>query len=101
MESFIVVLTVGVLFAGGTWMQHRLSGGRMWSALWVAFSLTAAAILFLTAGFTGYELQGGLPFSRASSYTGEVVWEHAGAGVALALIAAPLWIVSLRRLRSD
>jgi hypothetical protein len=101
MESFIVVLTVGVLLAGGTWMQHRLSGGRMWSPLWVAFSLTAAALLFLTAGFTGYELRGGLPFSRASSFTGRVVWEQAGAGVALALIAVPLWIVSLRRLRAD
>jgi hypothetical protein len=101
MESVIVVLTVGVLLAGGTWIQHRLSGGRMWSPLWVAFSLTAAALLFLTAAFTGYELQGGLPFSRASSFTGRVVWGQAGAGLALALIAAPLWFVALRRLRAD
>lgn len=101
MESIIVVVTVGVLFAGGTWVQHRLSGGRMWSPLWVAFSLTAAALLFVTAGFTGYELHGGLPFSRASSFTGRVVWEQAGAGIVLALIAAPAWMVSLRRLRAD
>jgi hypothetical protein len=101
MEPFIVIVAVAALLVGGTWMQYRASGGRTWSPLWTAFSLTAAALLFLTAGFTGYELQGGIPFSRASSFTGAVVWWEVGAALGLALIALPLWRVALRRIQAS
>ncbi len=101
MDLFIVAMMVGVLVVGGTWMGYRTSGGRIWSPLWTAFSLTAAALLFIVAGSTGYELQGGIPFSRASSFTGSVVWWEIGAGVTLVLVAAPLWLVALRRIQAS
>jgi hypothetical protein len=98
MESLTVVLAVLVLGGGLTWMQYRRSNGRIWSPLWTAFSLTAAALLLLAAGFAGYELQGGIPFSRAAAWTGTVVWWQVAAGSALVIVATPLWLVGLRRI---
>lgn len=100
MDALVVVLALCALAGLWIWIQYRLSGSRMWTPLWTAFSLTAGALLFLAAGATGYELQGGIPFSRASSWTGSAVWWEIGAGIVLAVIAAPLWWLGLRRINA-
>jgi hypothetical protein len=94
------LVAMGVMVGVFIWLQYRVTGGRTWSPLWTAFSLTAGAILFVVAGVTGYRLQGGVPFSRAASWTGSPIWGEVWAGVALVLIALPLWRVGWRRLRA-
>jgi hypothetical protein len=36
-----------------TLFLYRSSGGRMWSPLWLAFTSTALAVVFLVAGVVG------------------------------------------------
>ncbi|HET9369443.1 MAG TPA: hypothetical protein VFO19_04320 [Vicinamibacterales bacterium] len=47
MATLAAVLAVAGFVAAGVYFQHRLSGGRMWSPLWMAFSFTAAATVLL------------------------------------------------------
>ena len=94
------LVLMAAVVVGVIWLQYRATGGRTWSPLWTAFSLTAGALLFVAAGVTGYRLQGGVPFSRAASWTGSPIWGEVWVGIALVIIALPLWWVGWRRLRA-
>jgi len=56
LDSVIPVLTFVALLAAWNIFLYKQSGGRAWSPLWMAFSTTAAAVLFLVAGTIGSEL---------------------------------------------
>lgn len=50
MDQITIAMWAIVILASGTWFQYRLSGRRAYKPLWVAFTTTGAALLFLVAG---------------------------------------------------
>ena len=54
-----------IAFSGND-RAHRVSRGRTLSALWRAFTATAAAMLFVVVGAVGYTLWHGVPFTIAA-----------------------------------
>ena len=96
MEPLIAVLAMTALLAGGTWFQYRLSKGRMWHPLWLAFSTTSAAILFVVAGGVGYQLERRNALLAANRWAGEVIWWQVGLGAIFAAIAIVAWRIAIR-----
>ena len=95
---FVIVLLAGLVLAWHSFVDKR-SGGRMRSPLWMAFTFTTAAILFLVAGAVGYKMRHGVPFMNRTAWTDSVIWPEIWTGLALALVAAFLWRRGLRSLR--
>ena len=93
-NAILVILGIVAVVGAGWYFQYRLSGRRMLNPLWGAFSFTAAAVLFLTTGVTGYLLDKQDRFA----YTGEVIWSQVAFGLASAGVATLLWIWGLRRM---
>lgn len=85
----------GLLALVALWWRilHSHSGGRIWSPLWTAFSTTAAAILFLGTGLSGY----GRTVEASARWSDAVVWREVGVGIALIPIALFLWRKGLRQ----
>jgi hypothetical protein len=48
MQQALIVAALLALLGGWTLFLHKRSGGRIWSPLWVAFSLALAALLYFT-----------------------------------------------------
>ena len=93
-SAILVIVGIIAFVAAGWYFQYRLSGGRMWTALWAAFSFTAVALLFLTTGLAGYLLEKQDRFA----YTGEVIWSQVGIGLASAAVATLAWTWAVRRM---
>ena len=93
-----IVAIVGFV-AVWTWFLHRLSGRRMWSPLWLAFSTTAVAILFLVAGSAGYTLSRHVRFANGTAWSNSVIWWQVWVGLLAAGLAAVFWSTALRSLR--
>jgi hypothetical protein len=101
MEPFAIVLALVAVAAFWQWLVYRQSNGRTHSPLWIAFSTTTLAIIFVTAGATGYRLSHGVPFTMSSAWTGEVIWSQIAIGACVALLAAYFWRLGLRSLRTS
>ena len=105
MEQFVAVLVIATFIAAGTWFQYRLSKGRMWKPLWLAFSMTFAAILFVVAGLAGFRLDRRTAFFADGRWAGDILWWQCGLGVLFAVMAAVFWRLAIRdtdaRLRSS
>jgi hypothetical protein len=100
MESVVAVLGVVTVIAAGTWFQYRLSRGRMWTPLWLAFSATATSILFIVAGTLGVTLSKRSRFLSGDAASSGVIWWEVGVGLALSVVSLILWrqgIQSIRR----
>jgi len=78
---------------------YRMSGGRIWSAQWLAFSFTAGAALFLIAGFLGYNLSRHARFVSGTGWTGGVLWFEVLVGAVMGGIAAACWVRALSAAR--
>ncbi len=63
--------------------------------------MTFVAVLFTVAGVMGYEINHGVPFTIRSAWMGRVLWSEIALGAAVGLVAAYLWRVGLRQLRSS
>lgn len=100
MEPLIPLALIAAFFACWHWFLHRASRGRMWSPLWMAFSATAAAILFIGSGAIGYALGRQERFVTGTVWSDEVIWWQVGVGVAILPLAAILWRIGLRSLTS-
>lgn len=96
MGQVIPVLAILAVLAAGAWFQYRLSGGRMWTPLWLAFSATAASILFIVAGAIGYNLDKHSSFIARTPWSPTVIWWEVGVGLVLAVLSAALWQRGLR-----
>jgi hypothetical protein len=100
MDQMLAILAIVMLVATGLWLQYRLSRGRMWTPLWLAFTATAASVLFTSAGMLGYRLSKGARFDAGTAWASSVIWWQIGVGFVLAGVAAILWrqgVQSLRR----
>jgi len=91
MEPIVAVLGILTVVGAGVWFQYRLSRGRMWSPLWLAFSATATSILFMVAGAIGYQLDRHARFIAPHQPFSGVIWWEVGVGLAVAVLAAIMW----------
>ena len=93
-------LLAGLIFIGlllaGTWIQYRLSRGRMWHPLWLAFSMTSAALLFLTSGAIGYRLDRQNALLAGNRWVDGVIWWEVHLGAVFALLAVLFWRAAIR-----
>lgn len=96
MEQFVPLLVVVAFLVTWTWFLRQRSGGRRWKPLWLAFSATALAALFLGAGTIGYILGRRTRFIAGTSWSDTVLWWEVGVGIALIPLAAYLWRRGLR-----
>jgi hypothetical protein len=86
----IPVLILVAFLAAWTWFLYKSSRGRMWSPLWMAFSATAAAALFIGAGAIGYTLSKRDRFVAGTAWSDSVIWWQIGVGLALLPLAVYL-----------
>ena len=96
MEQFVPLLIVVTFVVAWAWFLRQRSGGRARSPLWLAFSATALAALFLGAGTIGYILTKRDRFIAGTSWSETVLWWEVGVGVALIPLAVYLWRRGLR-----
>jgi hypothetical protein len=99
MDRVIAVLPVLAFVLGWHWFFYKQSDGRIWSPLWIAFSTTAAAALYLVAGTIGYTLDRHQRFIAHTAWTGGVIWSEIATGLGMALVAAYFWRKGLRSMR--
>jgi hypothetical protein len=93
-------MIAGLLVLGIGWhFVYSRSGRPWWNPLWMAFTLTAVALLYLVAGFIGYEVPRHNPFIDSPAvWVGQVVWPQVVFSSIMLLISGPLWWLGLRRL---
>lgn len=96
MTPVLVVFSFLGLALAWHWFLYKKSGRRPWNPLWLAFTATAAAIMFLVAGAVGYQLSHGVPFTVASAWKDRVIWSQIWAGAAIVVVAVFLWRRGLR-----
>jgi hypothetical protein len=100
MTPMLIVVGLLAFLVGWHYFMYRLSG-RPWSnPLWMAFTLTAVALLYAVTGLLGYDVPRHNPFiDRPVVWVGDVVWQQVTLGSAMLLVSAPLWWLGLKRLR--
>ena len=100
MERAIIVLALLAFLAAWNLFLYKQSGRRAWSPLWMAFSATFAALLFVGAGTVGYTLDKHDRFVAGTAWSDSVIWSQVWVGLAASLVAAYLWRRGLRSLRA-
>jgi hypothetical protein len=101
MEPLVAVLTVVLFLAAWTWVFYKQSGGRIWSPLWIAFSATTLAALFIVSGTIGYTLSKRARFTTGTAWSDTVIWWEIAVGIAAALVAIYFWRRGLRSIRTS
>jgi hypothetical protein len=91
MEQLVPILVVVTVLVTWWWFLYKHSGGRIWTPLWMAFTTTALAALFLVAGTIGYTLSRRARFVDGTAWSDTVIWWQVGVGLALLPVAAYLW----------
>ena len=95
----IAILALPAFVALWWFAFYKASSGRIiWSPLWMAFSATAGAIIFLIAGLAGYTLNRHDRFLAGTAWADGVIWWQVLVGLALVPLAAFLWRLGLRSL---
>ena len=95
MAHLIAVLFIVTLVVGWGFVQFRISRGRAFSAPWLAFSATAAALFFSVTGLSGYTLSKSERMAHGA-WTGSILWHQVAAGAVVGLIALYFWRTTLR-----
>ena len=99
MTSIAMIAGLLALLFGWTYFVHGLSGRPLWNPLWMAFTLTAVALLYGIGGLMGYVVPRHNPFiGRPPVWVGHVVWPQVAWASAALLVAIFLWWHGLRRL---
>ena len=96
-----VLIFAGVIafFTGWQYFVVRLSGRPWWNPLWMAFTLTAVALLYGPAGILGYAVPLHNPFiDHPAVWVGHVVWPQVEMAAGMALISVFFWWQGLKRL---
>jgi hypothetical protein len=97
MDLVIPVLTIVAFLAAWHFWLYKRSGG--WNPLWMAFSATAAAVLFLITGVIGYTLSRHERFVAHAPWAGHVIWSQVLIGLLAGLVAVYFWRKGLQRMR--
>ena len=92
----IPLLALVAFLAAWTWFLHKRSDRRMWSPLWLAFTTTAVAVLFIVSGSLGYILSKRARFGAGTAWSDTVLWWEVGAGIVLVPLALYFWRRGLR-----
>jgi hypothetical protein len=95
MEQAFTVLAFVAFLVALSWLL-RGSNQRKWSPLWLAFTTTAAAAVFLVSGSIGYSLDRRTRFFAGAEWADTVLWWEVGVGVALVPLALYFWRLGLR-----
>jgi uncharacterized membrane protein YhdT len=101
MDMTIAIVSALAFIAAWNLFIYRQSRGRAWSPLWMAFSATATAILFIVSGSIGYMLSRHDRFVAHTAWTGSVIWWQVGVGVGAAAVAVVLWRVGIRSISTN
>jgi drug/metabolite transporter (DMT)-like permease len=99
MDRAIPILVIVALVLGWNFLIYKQSGGRLWNPLWMAFSLTAVAVISVGAGAIGYTLDRHDRFVAHTAWTGHVIWSEIATGFVAGLVALYFWRRGLRRIR--
>ena len=91
MQSLLAVLVVAAALAAWWLFLYQRSDRRMHGAIWMAFSTTFAAALFLIAGSAGYILDRRGRFFAGTAWSETVIWWEVGVGIALLPLAVFFW----------
>jgi hypothetical protein len=100
MEQLGALLPLVIFLALWTWFIYLRSGRRAWSPLWLAFTTTALALLFVGAGAVGYTLSKRARFSDETAWADGVIWWQIAVGFGAALAAIYFWRQGLRDIRA-
>lgn len=96
MDRVVPLLVVAAIVLGWNAFIYKQSAGRMWNPLWIAFSLTALAALYVVAGAIGYTLDRHDRFVAHTAWTGEVIWSEIAVGSLAGLAALLFWRKGLK-----
>jgi len=100
MDRILAVAAVVAFVVAWNVFWYRKSSRRLWSPLWMAFSATTMALLFLVSGSIGYSLSRHQRFVGQTQWTGGVIWWQVFVGLSAAAMALFLWrkgLTSVRR----
>ena len=100
MDRILAVAAVVAFVVAWNVFWYRKSGRRLWSPLWMAFSATTTAFLFIVSGSVGYSLSKHERFVAQTPWTGGVIWWQVAVGLSAAAMALFLWrkgLTSVRR----
>ncbi len=99
MTELLIVGGVFAVAAGWNYFVYRLSGRPLWNPLWMAFTITAVALLYGIAGVLGYEVPSHNPFiGHPATWVGHIVWPQVTMAAGMALVSVFFWRQGLRRL---
>jgi hypothetical protein len=99
MEAALSVAALIACIVAWNLFIYRRSGKRFWNPLWMAFTLTAVALLYGVAGLTGYSVPRHNPFiDHPAVWVGHIVWPQVAFASVMALVAAVCWRLGLKHL---
>lgn len=98
MDAVLPVL-VFVSFLAAWWRFLYVRSGRR--PLWLAFSATVVAVLFLVSGSIGYTLSRHERFVAETAWADGVIWPQIAAGLIAAAFAGVFWWKGVRTIRSS
>ena len=94
----LIILALLAVALAWHFFLYKLSGRPWWNPLWMAFTITAVAILYAAAGFIGYALPYHNPFITHDAWAGHVVWSRVAFGCGMGLVSILFWRLGLQRL---
>jgi hypothetical protein len=98
MTPVFTVVGLLALLVGWHYFTYRLSGRPWWNPLWMAFTLTAVALVYGVAGLLGYDVPRHNPFiNRPVVWVGHVVWAQVALASIMLLVSAPMWWFGVKR----
>ena len=99
MTPILIIAGLLALSVGWNYLLYKRSGRPWWNPLWMAFTLTAVALLYFVAGFLGYDVPRHNPFiDKPAVWVGHVVWPQVAWASTTLLISIFFWWRGLRRL---
>ena len=97
-----ILFAVGVVATFFFWDYYiiRDSGRRSrWNPLWMAFTLTFVALIYVVPGLFGYSVPASNPvIQNRVVYVGHILWNQIAFGAAFGLVSVACWWAGLKRL---